>query len=103
MPWKLTVDNMSLTADDMTLAECERVEKATGTDWSHLNPLESAGHAKAIITTLIARTDPAGADARAGAMTLKQLLSAYQLVDDDLPSELIDGVPPVGDGGVTAG
>jgi len=87
----------------MTLAECEAVERQTGTDWSELDPVRSAAHARAVSKVLIARFDRANAEQRADNLTVRQLLDAYSIVDDDLPVEFTDGIPPVGVDGATVG
>lgn len=103
MPWKLTLDGQALTADDMTLAECDRVEAETGTDWSQLSPVRTAKHARAIAAVLFARTDPADAQNRADRLTVRELLAGFEVVEGDLPTEFADGIPHQGDGGVTVG
>lgn len=101
--WQLTLDGHSLTGDDMTLEECELVETITGTDWSRLNPVLSAKHARAVAQVVFARIDPEKAEERARHLTLAELMDGYQLIEDDLPTEFVDGIPPMGGGGATVG
>jgi hypothetical protein len=103
MPWQLTLDGHRISADDMTLAECETVEEITGDDWGRLNPVLSAKHARAIATVLYRRFEPDKAERKAAELTVKELLDAYQIVEDDLPTELVDGIPLQGDGTPTVG
>jgi hypothetical protein len=47
--WKIELDGMTVTEDDITLDEAALVQEAAGIVWRNLDPLRSAVHARALI------------------------------------------------------
>jgi hypothetical protein len=100
LPWRFDLDGVSLREDELTVGECERIEKLTGESWHTIHPLRSATHAAAVVEVVLMRggesADKCGERARA--LTMREILDAFQNVDDDLPEQYEDGVPPSGVG-----
>ena len=98
MPFQVTVGGRVLTTEYLTLDEIEVIEAAVGEPWLFIvqAPAKSARHAKAILAAVLGRgMDADAANAQAGAMTMREVLAAFELVDDDRPIEHNDGVPVV--------
>ena len=98
MPFQVSVGGRVLTTEDLTLDEIEVIEAAAGEPWLFIvsAPAKSAKHAKAILAAVLRRgMDADAAEAAAGAMTMREVLAAFELVDDDRPVEHRDGVPVV--------
>jgi hypothetical protein len=99
MPFKVTVGGQVLTTEDLTLDEIEVVEADAGESWLFIvqAPAKSARHAKAVLTAVLRHggMDAAEASKVAGALTLREVLDCFELVDDDRPTEHVDGVPVV--------
>lgn len=105
MPFILDFDGEQIRTDDLTLDEAKWVEKETGTAWIYLRPVADAGHALALLTVLNQRRGLTLDEARlkAGRMTIRQLLAMTEYVEEDLPSEYVDGIPKAEGGPSTSG
>lgn len=80
---------------DLTGNEVLGIEKRLGIEWSDLRPVAVVAHKMAMLEAFLARSDPEGAAARVGAMTMGELDDAVEFEDgrsDDLP-EFVDGLP----------
>ena len=99
MPFKVTVGGQVLTTEDLTLDEIEVVEADAGESWLFVvqAPAKSAKHAKAVLSAVLRHGGMAADEAAklAGALTLREVLDCFELVDDDRPTEHSDGVPVV--------
>lgn len=98
MPFQVSVGGWVLTTEDLTLDEIAVIESEVGEPWLFIvqAPAKSAKHAKAILAAVLARgMDADAANAQAGGMTMREVLAAFELVDDDRPIEHTDGVPVV--------
>lgn len=103
MAWVITFDGQVFREADLTIDEAERMEIATNTSWRFINPLRSAGHARAILQTLLeTRTGLSADDAKAkvGALKVSDFLDLLSAEEDDadLPTRYEDGFPPKADG-----
>ena len=88
--WKIDLDDLEVTEDDMTVGELEQIEKALGINWSQIQPLRSASTAGAMLRVFLqTRGDKSEeeADELVTAMRLDELLKAverYEVVDPPL-------------------
>lgn len=103
MAWVLSFDGQVYREADLTIDEAERMETATNTTWRFINPLRSAGHAKAILATLLVTReglDSAAANAKVGAVKVADFLDmiSNEEEDADLPTQFEEGFPPPADG-----
>jgi hypothetical protein len=79
MAWRLTVGELSVRDDDLTLQESDLIERATGQNWQALNPTTSAQDCLAIISVLYHTRlgmDTDQATTEAGKLTLGDIASA---------------------------
>lgn len=91
--WQLDVDSLGLdlptlagqvTDGDLTLAECELVERQTKRTWKQIDPTDSAQMAQAVLRTVVASrggVDHARAAELVGKLTVDQVTDAYRLVE----------------------
>lgn len=90
------VGDAKFTHLDLTGTEALALEKRTGVDWGELRP-SVLQQRMAVLETFLARTDPEGAAAQIGAMTIGQLEDAVTMEwedsEDDLPDHYADGLP----------
>jgi hypothetical protein len=93
MPWRLNIDGKTYDEDDLTLGECEWVEEATGQNWREISPLRTAKHARAIVQVFFTREDATTAEARARTLLASTLLEGFEVLEEDLPTEYLDGIP----------
>jgi hypothetical protein len=49
MTWRLSLDDLEVAEDDLTLGEADMLERLLDTSWGNVNPLKSAEHAAALI------------------------------------------------------
>jgi hypothetical protein len=55
--WRLDLDDLHVTEEDLTLGEADMLERLLGCTWGEVNPLKSAEHAAALIRVcLVSRT-----------------------------------------------
>ena len=106
MAWVLTFEGEVYREADLTLDEAERMEAATNTTWRFINPLRSAGHARAILQTLlVTRAGMAedAAKAKVGGLKVNEFLDllSEEEEDADLPTQYEDGFPPSAAGSST--
>lgn len=89
------IADQKFTQLDLTGAEVEAIEKRFGIDWVEIRPIGNMAHRLAMLTALVARSDPEGAAAKVGAMTVGELEAAvtYHPGQDDLPDDYVDGLP----------
>jgi hypothetical protein len=97
--WVLTFDGQVYREADLTIDEAERMEIATNTTWRFINPVRSAGHARAILQTLLVTRgglDAEAAKAKVGALKVNEFLDllSEEGEDADLPTQYDDGFPP---------
>lgn len=52
MRWHVHLDDLDVSEDDLTIDEAYRVERESGGNWSDINPLQSAAHARALLVAL---------------------------------------------------
>lgn len=107
MRWVLTFDGQVYREADLTIDEAERMENATNTTWRLINPLRSAHHAKAILSTLLVTREGMtleAATAKVGALKVTDYLDLLSEEDDDadLPTQFEDGFPQPADETSTA-
>lgn len=79
MAWRLTVGDLSVRDDELTLRESDLIERATGQNWQALNPTSSAQDCLAIISVLYHTRlgmTVEDAAAEAGKLTLGEVASA---------------------------
>lgn len=82
MAYKVTIDGESWLTDELTLDEACAIEEETGTTWHTMEPINSARHAKAIISRFLARRVGSleMATARVAAMTITEALACMDVV-----------------------
>lgn len=99
MPFEVRFGDQKWRTDDLTLDEAIAIEKATGRSWVQINPFQSARDCKAIIVAFLAREmDLVAAEAKVGALSLREVLDSVNVVGDDLPDQYADGIPKGEDG-----
>lgn len=99
MAWVLNFDGHTFREADLTIDEAERMEVATNLTWRFINPLRSAGNARAVLEVLLqTRLGMSAEEAKAkvGALKVDEYLSllSYEEEDADLPTQWEDGFPP---------
>lgn len=98
----VTVEGRTYSIEDLTLAEANAIDQATGETWGWRNPLSSPTKAVTILELLLARTlGKEEAKAKAEAMTITEAFDAFDVVDDDLPDTFVDGIPKAEDAPTT--
>lgn len=98
MAYKVTVPNGggSFFVDDLTLDEVCAVEEETGETWLRMNPARSARQARSILVRFAARTlGDKEARRQVGSLSVRDVVGAIEVVEDDRPSEFHDGSPVV--------
>jgi len=98
MPLKVTINDRSWLTEDLTLDELADVEHDAGESWSFVlqAPLKTAVSARAILVRFLAREHgPEQAVKLAGGMTFREVLDAFEFVEDDRPEEYKKDVPVV--------
>lgn len=94
MPFEVSVGDRKWRTDDLTLDEAIGIEKTTGRSWMQINPFVSAEDCKAIMVAFLGREmDSGSAEAKVGALSLREVLNSVELVKDDLPDQYVDGLP----------
>lgn len=75
--WRVQLDGLDVSEDDLLLDEAFRLEKALGVSWGEINPLETAEHAMALFRVLLGRTlEDEQVRERIDALTVKQVMGA---------------------------
>lgn len=104
MPFQVSFGDRTWRTDDLTLDEAIGIEKAVGRSWMQINPFQSAQDCKAIIVAFLTREmDGPAAEAKVGALSLREVLESVDLVRDDLPDLYQDGLPKAEGGPSTTG
>jgi hypothetical protein len=100
MGWALHYGGDVYREGDITIGQAERIEDLIGVTWLQLNVLRSAKHAKATLAVMVADRTGRGYDevaAEVAALSTNTYASEiFQIEPDDMPSEYLDGNPPVG-------
>ena len=102
MGYAMRIGERQVTFDDLTPAAWQRVDDAGSVSWAdaYLAPLRSLDSAMQILRECIATVEPdcdAGTRANELAPSIKALSELIVEVEDDMPSEIRDGIPTVGD------
>lgn len=91
--WKVTTPEFTVTVEDCTLDELERMEQLTGVTWHALSPQRSASQCKKVLHALYESRcdmDPDTAAKKAGAFTHAQIngevVSDYVAIPAPFPS-----------------
>lgn len=89
--WMLTLDDLEVTQEELTLDECVRLEEETGETWAEMAPpMSSATQAKRILVMFLETRlglTPLEAAERAGAMTAPEVEQAYSAYVADNPKD----------------
>lgn len=95
--WQVRYEGANMLIDDLTWAEIESVEQATGVPWSMQNPFQSAAVAQAWLALLLVRQGKSDEEAREAvrAMTVRQFKGCFDRVPDDRPTYYSDSGLPV--------
>lgn len=98
MAWTLKVEGQVVREHDLTLGEVELLEAATSETWRTLNPLRSAGCAKAMYVVLLQQRSGMNVEAatkQADGMLVTEFLELVGVYDpdEDLPTQYEDGNP----------
>lgn len=97
MPYEVTFGDDKWRTDDLTLDEAIGIEKVTGRSWMLISPFKSAEDAKAVLVAFLARSmDRGTAEAKVGALSLREVLDSIAVVPDDLPEVYEEGLPKAG-------
>lgn len=79
MAWRITIGDLNVRDDDLTLAESDLIERTTGQNWAALNPTSSAQDCLAIVSVLYHTRlgmEPDAAKLEAGKLTLGEITGA---------------------------
>lgn len=85
--WRVDLDGIEASEDDLTLGEAEMLERLLGVRWGEMDPLTSAEHATALLVVILTERHDVPLDearARVGKYTARQVLGAitrYSEVD----------------------
>ncbi len=74
--WRVTTPDFTVTVEDCTLNELERMEHLTGSTWHTLGPQRSAAHCRAVLQALYESRCSLSAEdatAKAGSFTRREL------------------------------
>lgn len=94
MPFELTIDGQVYRTDDLTIEEAAALEKECDKTWLQLNPLRSAQEFQATAAMFLRRTRaPEVAAKEAAAIRVQVAQESIRWVDDNLPTEYVDGIP----------
>lgn len=99
MSYRVTIDGHSWLTDELTLDEACAIEEELGMSWHTMEPINSARHAKAIISRLMAHREGVTLDlarARLGEMTVQQVLACMTV--DKKPGESAGQAAPKAEG-----
>lgn len=93
MRWRLRLDGVEITEDDMTLAEAKTVEKITNLSWVTIEPTRSAVHMSAILVAAAHHRDGLSieeAEERVDAHSANEIMGALDQYEVN-PSPLENG------------
>lgn len=96
MGWQITHNDRAYREDDLTLDDCEEIERRLGATWAEIDPLRSARHAKVIAVFMLHRKggmDQDAAVALVGALKVNEFLGMYGPSEPDMPTETEGGIP----------
>lgn len=84
MAWKIRLDEVEFSSDDLTLEELEAVEETSGEPWSMLNPVRSVKSAKALLAVALMRAGVPDEEIgqRLGALTVKDIKDVFDWEED---------------------
>lgn len=77
--WKVDLDGIEATEDDLTLGEAEMLERLLKVRWGEMDPLTSAEHATALLVVILTHRQDVPLDEareRVAKYPVKQILSA---------------------------
>ena len=100
MAWQITIGQQSKLIDDLPIEKIESVASRHGTSWYELVASSPARYPSAFYDVVRVVAEELGVDPPDRPSTvgdMKRLLELIDFVDDDLPTEGVDGNPPVGD------
>jgi len=85
--WRVSLDGIEASEDDLTLGEAEMLERLLGVRWGEMDPLTSAEHATALLVVILTERQDVPLDEarkRVAAYPVRQILSAITryLVED---------------------
>jgi hypothetical protein len=85
MGWGITIDGHRMESDDFLLDDLATVEKSTGTPWSLANPWKDVAVAKAFARVVLIHSGLSveEADERLKSLTLRDVKSAFEFIDDN--------------------
>lgn len=84
--WRISLADVVVDEDNLTLDECEKIEKATGRSWLTLSPAHSATQARAVLRVALQSRlglSDAETDDRLSKITVREVaeaLSEYAVV-----------------------
>jgi hypothetical protein len=97
VPFEITIDGHVYRTDDLTIEEAVALEEECDKTWLQLNPLRSAKEFRATAALFLRRTrSPEVAAKEAASMSVKVAQESMHWVDDNLPTEFVDGIPKEG-------
>lgn len=93
MSWVITFGGETYSTLDLTLDEVEALERISGEPWSLLNPIAKIGCAKAFLAVFMLRRgdDDEAIAKQLGALTLGEIVGAFEYVDDAASAPSGDG------------
>lgn len=97
MGYRVTIDDQTWSTDDLTLDEACAIEEEVGRTWHSMEPVNSAKHARAILSTFLARkVGKTAARMRVGTMTIQDTLACIQEPEAsaDAPKAAVEANPP---------
>ena len=100
MGWKITIGGRSVLLDDLEIQKVDAVASRHDTSWFELTASSPARHPAAFYDLLRLVAEKLGVpppEHDGTVRSMKRLLEHIDHVDDDLPSEWVDGNPPEGD------
>lgn len=110
MGWRIEFEGEVYREGDLTLGQCERIEELTGRSWLVIHPLKWAKDARAILSVVVADRTSKSVDVvrgRLAEMKADEFIDLVKVemleVDDDTPTEYVDGNPPLADAPSTPG
>ncbi len=100
MGWKITVGEQSMLLDDLPIVKVESVASRHSLSWYELVAASPARHPSAfydVVRLVAEETGEPVPDRPVSVGDMKRLLECIEYAAEDLPTEWVDGNPPVGD------